>query len=140
MRMSDSCSRSSNPIPVLTAIENVELEAHLAQEEADGTCRNRAEAGGARRPVAAFTQAAIRWPEAAGGHRPRHSRRSRSAAGGRADRHLDAAWAQEVLTLLVRLNKEFNKTIVMATHDPHAPQFATVVRILEKGELLPLAA
>jgi hypothetical protein len=27
----------------------------------------------------------------------------------------------------------------MVTHDPHAAQFASVVRHLEKGELLPLA-
>jgi len=41
------------------------------------------------------------------------------------------------LTLLSRLNKEFHKTIVMVTHDPHAAHFATKARHLEKGELLP---
>lgn len=51
--------------------------------------------------------------------------------------NLDAGSAQEVLTLLSRLNKEFGKTIVMVTHDPHAASFATTVRHLEKGELLP---
>jgi putative ABC transport system ATP-binding protein len=50
--------------------------------------------------------------------------------------NLDAASATEVLTLLSRLNKEFGKTIVMVTHDPHAARFATKVRHLEKGELL----
>jgi len=50
--------------------------------------------------------------------------------------NLDAASAQEVLTILSRLNKEFHKTIVMVTHDPHAAHFATRVRHLEKGELL----
>ncbi len=39
--------------------------------------------------------------------------------------NLDAASAQEVLTILSRLNKEFGKTVVMVTHDPHAAQFAT---------------
>ena len=39
--------------------------------------------------------------------------------------NLDAASAQEVLTILSRLNKDFGKTIVMVTHDPHAAQFAT---------------
>jgi putative ABC transport system ATP-binding protein len=52
--------------------------------------------------------------------------------------NLDATSAAEVLTLLSRLNKEFHKTIVMVTHDPHAARFASVVRHLEKGELLPL--
>jgi len=50
--------------------------------------------------------------------------------------NLDAASATEVLTLLSRLNKEFGKTIVMVTHDPHAARFATKIRHLEKGELL----
>ena len=51
--------------------------------------------------------------------------------------NLDASSAQDVLTLLSRLNKEFGKTIVMVTHDPHAAHFATKARHLEKGELLP---
>ena len=50
--------------------------------------------------------------------------------------NLDAASAQDVLTLLSRLNKEFGKTIVMVTHDPHAAAFATKVRHLEKGEMV----
>jgi putative ABC transport system ATP-binding protein len=54
--------------------------------------------------------------------------------------NLDAASAQEVLTILSRLNKEFGKTIVMVTHDPHAAQFSTRVHHLEKGELMPDAA
>ena len=51
--------------------------------------------------------------------------------------NLDATSATEVLSLLSRLNKEFGKTIVMVTHDPHAARFATKIRHLEKGELLP---
>jgi putative ABC transport system ATP-binding protein len=42
-----------------------------------------------------------------------------------------------VLQLSKRLNTEFGKTIVMDTHDPHAAKFATKIRHLEKGELLP---
>jgi len=53
--------------------------------------------------------------------------------------NLDAASAQEVLTILSRLNKEYGKTIVMVTHDPHAAQFATKVHHLEKGELVETA-
>lgn len=51
--------------------------------------------------------------------------------------NLDATSAQDVLTLLSRLNKEFGKTIIMVTHDPHAASFASKIRHLEKGELLP---
>jgi len=52
--------------------------------------------------------------------------------------NLDATSAQDVLTLLSRLNKEFGKTIIMVTHDPHAARYASTVRHLEKGKLLPL--
>src|SRR3989442_15641044 len=51
--------------------------------------------------------------------------------------NLDAASAEEVLTLLSRLNKEFGKTIVMVTHDPHAAHCASLTRHLAKGRLLP---
>jgi putative ABC transport system ATP-binding protein len=49
--------------------------------------------------------------------------------------NLDAGSAQEVLTILSKLNKDYGKTIVMVTHDPHAAQFASRVHHLEKGEL-----
>ena len=48
--------------------------------------------------------------------------------------NLDAASALEVLTILSKLNKDYGKTVVMVTHDPHAAQFATSTAILEKGE------
>src|SRR3954470_572187 len=50
--------------------------------------------------------------------------------------NLDAAAAEDVLTMLSRLNREYGKTIVMVTHDPHAAKFAKTVRHLEKGKLL----
>jgi putative ABC transport system ATP-binding protein len=49
---------------------------------------------------------------------------------------LDAKSAQEVLTLLQRLNQEYKKTIVMVTHDPHAAERASRVLHLEKGTLV----
>jgi putative ABC transport system ATP-binding protein len=48
---------------------------------------------------------------------------------------LDAKSGGEVLTLLQRLNREFKKTIVMVTHDPHAAERATHTLHLEKGTL-----
>lgn len=48
---------------------------------------------------------------------------------------LDRTSAEEVLTMMERLNKEFKKTIVMVTHDPHAAQRASLQRHLEKGDL-----
>jgi putative ABC transport system ATP-binding protein len=48
---------------------------------------------------------------------------------------LDRKSAAEILNLLERLNKEFKKTIVMVTHDPHAAESAGRVLHLEKGVL-----
>ncbi len=48
---------------------------------------------------------------------------------------LDKNSAEEIMTLLGRLNKEFNKTIIMVTHDPRAAEKASVIRNLDKGEL-----
>jgi putative ABC transport system ATP-binding protein len=53
---------------------------------------------------------------------------------------LDAQSAEEVLDILSRLNRDYKKTIVMVTHDPHAARHATITRHLEKGRLLPLGS
>jgi putative ABC transport system ATP-binding protein len=50
---------------------------------------------------------------------------------------LDKHSAEEILTLMERLNKEFHKTIVIVTHDPHAASKAGITRHLEKGDLIP---
>jgi len=49
---------------------------------------------------------------------------------------LDKVSAEEVLGLLTRLNQEFNKTIIMVTHDPRAAAKAGRVLNLDKGALL----
>jgi putative ABC transport system ATP-binding protein len=51
--------------------------------------------------------------------------------------NLDANSAQDVLTLLSRLNREFGRSVAMVTHDPHAARFASKIPYLEKGDLLP---
>jgi putative ABC transport system ATP-binding protein len=48
---------------------------------------------------------------------------------------LDRKSAEEILLLLDRLNREFQKTIVMVTHDPHAAERAHRVVHLDKGVL-----
>lgn len=129
-----------NLIPVLTAIENVELPLKL-------TSLNRKER---------MEHATTALQLVGLGDRLKHL--PRQLSGGQEQRvaiaraivtdpdliladeptgNLDATSATEVLTLLSRLNKEFGKTIVMVTHDPHAARFATKIRHLEKGELLP---
>ncbi|MBW8076239.1 MULTISPECIES: ABC transporter ATP-binding protein [Metallibacterium] len=49
---------------------------------------------------------------------------------------LDRTSAEEVLSLLQRLNREHGKTIVMVTHDPRAAEHASHMVHLDKGELV----
>ncbi len=49
---------------------------------------------------------------------------------------LDAKSAEEILNLLLELNRQFNKTIVMVTHDPRAERFVEIVYRLDKGVLV----
>ena len=48
---------------------------------------------------------------------------------------LDRKSAEDVLSLIDGLNKEFGKTIIMVTHDPRAAEKARVIKHLEKGIL-----
>jgi len=48
---------------------------------------------------------------------------------------LDKKSAEDIMDLLERLNKEFQKTIIMVTHDPRAAEKAHLIRNLDKGEL-----
>ncbi|MGB6033110.1 MAG: ABC transporter ATP-binding protein [Bacteroidota bacterium] len=48
---------------------------------------------------------------------------------------LDKVSAEEIMTLLDRLNKEYKKTILMVTHDPRAAVKAHKSMHLDKGEL-----
>jgi len=131
--------QSFNLIPVLTAIENVELPLKLTslkkKERMEHTTTAlqlvglgdrlthlpRQLSGGQEQRVA-IARAIVTDPDLILADEPTGN--------------LDAASATEVLNLLSRLNKEFGKTIVMVTHDPHAARFATKIRHLEKGELL----
>lgn len=132
--------QSFNLIPVLTAKENVELPLKLTNlsskeryEHAETALRlvglgermghfPRQLSGGQEQRVA-IARAIVTDPDLILADEPTGN--------------LDATSAQEVLTLLRKLNQDFGKTIVMVTHDPHAATFASTVRYLEKGELLP---
>lgn len=48
---------------------------------------------------------------------------------------LDRSSAEQVLELLGKLNVELKKTILMVTHDPHAAQCAKTIVHLDKGRL-----
>ncbi len=132
--------QSFNLIPVLSAIENVELPlklTHLKKKErmdhaetalklvglGDRLTHLPRQLSGGQEQRVAIARALVTDPDLILADEPTGN--------------LDAQSAQDVLTLLGRLNREFGKTIVMVTHDPHAARAATRVRHLEKGELLP---
>jgi putative ABC transport system ATP-binding protein len=129
-----------NLIPVLTAFENVELPLLL-------TKLSKAE----RREHVEIALSLV-------GLKDRMTHYPRQLSGGQEQRvaiaraivtdpeliladeptgDLDAHSADEVLAILERLNREFQKTVVMVTHDHRAAQHATVIRHLDKGMLLP---
>src|SRR5215472_15188368 len=130
--------QSFNLIPVLTAMENVELPLKLTnlkkQERLDHATTAlklvglgdrlghypRQLSGGQEQRVA-IARAIVTDPALILADEPTGN--------------LDASSADDILTILSKLNKEYDKTIVMVTHDPHAAQFASKVHHLEKGEL-----
>ncbi|HEX8323764.1 MAG TPA: ATP-binding cassette domain-containing protein, partial [Tepidisphaeraceae bacterium] len=50
--------------------------------------------------------------------------------------NLDAASARDVLDLLQRLNRDFGKTVIMVTHDPHSAAAASRLIHLDKGKFV----
>jgi putative ABC transport system ATP-binding protein len=129
-----------NLIPVLTALENVMLPLKLTgldpkeQLEHATTALNLVDLGerlhhfprqlsGGQEQRVAIARAIVTDPDFILADEPTGN--------------LDAASANEVLTLLALLNNEHGKTIVMVTHDPHAAHHARTIRYLEKGALLP---
>jgi putative ABC transport system ATP-binding protein len=49
---------------------------------------------------------------------------------------LDRASAEDILSMMQRLNSELGKTIIMVTHDAHAAGAAKALVHLDKGELI----
>ena len=131
--------QSFNLIPVMTAQENVELPLKL-------TMLSR----GQRREMAETALALV-------GLSDRMDHFPRQLSGGQEQRvaiaraivtdpdviladeptgNLDAASARDVLALLQQLNRDFGKTIVMVTHDPHSAAAASRVIHLDKGKFV----
>ena len=128
-----------NLIPVLSAIENVELPLKLTRL----TKKERLEHAATALKLVGLGDRLHHLPRQLSGGQEQRAAIARAIVtdpdlilADEPTGNLDAGSAREVLTLLSRLNKEFGKTIVMVTHDPHAASFASRVRHLEKGELL----
>jgi putative ABC transport system ATP-binding protein len=130
-----------NLIPVLTALENVELPLKLTRLNK----RERIQHAETALALVGLADRMKHLPKQLSGGQEQRVAIARALVtdpdlilADEPTGNLDAASANEVLLLLSRLNQEFGKTIVMVTHDPHAAKFASTIRYLEKGELLPL--
>ena len=129
-----------NLIPVLTARENVELPlllTHLSKKE-------RIEHAETALKLVGLGDRMAHYPRQLSGGQEQRVAMARAIVTDPAliladepTGDLDAHSAQEVLTILTKLNQEQGKTVVMVTHDPHAARYASKIRYLEKGELLP---
>jgi putative ABC transport system ATP-binding protein len=128
-----------NLIPVLTALENVELPLKLTNLSK----KERLEHAATALKLVGLGDRLQHFPRQLSGGQEQRVAIARAIATDPAliladepTGNLDAASAQEILQILSRLNRDYGKTVVMVTHDPHAAQYATKTHHLEKGELI----
>lgn len=133
--------QSFNLIPVLTAFENVEMPLLLTRLGA----RERREHVATALRIVGLADRTTHYPRQLSGGQEQRVAIARALVvdpdlilADEPTGDLDHKSAEEVLTILKRLNQEYGKTIVMVTHDQNASKFATVTRHLDKGDLLPL--
>ncbi len=128
-----------NLIPVLTALENVELPlilTPLSRKERRSHAETALE-------VVGLGERMHHFPRQLSGGQEQRVAIARAIATDPAilvadepTGDLDKVSAEEVLELMHRLNRELNKTILMVTHDPRVAERARSVRNLDKGELV----
>ncbi len=129
-----------NLLPVLTAVENVEMPLLLTKL---GKAERRQRAETALR-VVGLQERLHHYPRQLSGGQEQRVAIARAIVSDPkiliADEptgDLDRKSGDGILELLSTLNRDLGKTIVMVTHDPHAAERAGVVRRLEKGLLVP---
>jgi putative ABC transport system ATP-binding protein len=108
-----------NLIPVLNAVENVELPLLLIVGLEDRSKHYPRQLSGGQEQRVAIARAIVTDPTVVVADEPTGD--------------LDHQSAEEILTLMETFNKEFGKTIVMVTHDPRAAARANVQHHLDKG-------
>lgn len=131
--------QSYNLLPVLTCFQNVELPLLLTRlSKADRAERVMVALG-----VVGLDDRRDHYPRQMSGGQEQRASIARAIVADptlilldEPTGQLDGKSSQEVLTLLQRLNDEFQKTIIMVTHDAHAAARAKTVLHLEKGDLI----
>jgi putative ABC transport system ATP-binding protein len=127
-----------NLIPVLTALQNVELPLLLVKMSG----KERVDRAKHALEIVGLGDRVKHYPRQLSGGQEQRVAIARALVSDPtvllADEptgDLDRKSGGEILTLLERLNQEFKKTIVMVTHDPHAAERAHRQLHLEKGVL-----
>jgi len=127
-----------NLIPVLTALENVELPL-LLTSLSKGERRQHAEAA---LRIVGLEDRMHHYPRQLSGGQEQRVTIARAVVtdptvlvSDEPTGDLDKVSAEEVLALMERLNRDLQKTILMVTHDPRAAERARSIRQLDKGEL-----
>jgi len=127
-----------NLIPVLTAFENVELPLLLTGL----TRKERREHVATALDVVNLGDRVDHYPSELSGGQQQRVAIARALVTDPAilvadepTGDLDRVSAEDILSLMGRLNREFGKTIIMVTHDPRAAEKAHLIRHLEKGVL-----
>jgi putative ABC transport system ATP-binding protein len=127
-----------NLIPVLTAVQNVELPLLLTPLKR----KERREQAQRALRIVGLEERMHHFPRQLSGGQEQRVGIARAIAtdptlilADEPTGDLDARSAGEILDLLDRLNAEFHKTIVMVTHDPQAAKHAGRTLHLEKGAL-----
>ena len=129
-----------NLIPVLTAMENIELPLLLTKLSR----KERREHVLTALDLVGLSDRAQHYPRQLSGGQEQRVAVARAIVtdptiilADEPTGDLDARSATEILSLLQQLNKEDNKTIIMVTHDPRASGYAKREQHLDKGVLLP---
>jgi putative ABC transport system ATP-binding protein len=131
--------QSYNLLPVLTALENVELPLLLT---ALGSAERKKRAQTALR-VVGLEERMQHFPRQLSGGQEQRVAIARAIVNDPtiivADEptgDLDRAAADDILALLEKLNTQLGKTILMVTHDPAAAERASIIRRVDKGKLV----
>jgi putative ABC transport system ATP-binding protein len=128
-----------NLIPVLTALENVELPLKLTALSRSQRRENAATA----LKLVGLDDRLDHFPRQLSGGQEQRVAMARAIVtdpdiilADEPTGNLDATSAQEVLALLRKLNTDFGKTIIMVTHDPHSAAAASRLIHLDKGKFI----